>query len=618
MKIALVGNPSVGKSLIFNQLTGLGVEVSNYPGSTAEMKGGSLCYQRRKLEVVDLPGIYALDGSSEEEEEILVRTFLSGGEADAVVVVMDGTRLERNLYLLIQVAEFGIPMVAVLNMVDEVTRQGLAIDTERLSAELGVPVLPTAASLGQNIAKIIPFAIERAVVPDLIVPYNTSIQAAIRSLGKMAGATRKDSLRALQGIGTDEVLLEAAATIAEQIEKQQHMTATQIIAANRHNAANRIATAVVSEAEKRLGFDADHLLASAFPGIPLLIITLLGMLTIVFVLGSYLEEQIVFLFEIYTVQPLLAAGWTPLAEAVGMSILLALQAGIGIAFPFVFIFYILISVIEDSGYMTRAAFLADNAMHRMGMHGGGIIPLVLGLGCNVPAIMGLRMLKSRRERMIGAFLITMVPCSARTVIILGIVAAFVGLAAAFSIYILVLSLIIFTGLLLSKYTPGEQFGMIMEMAPLRWPEPRQVLTKAWGRMQEFFFIAMPMLLVGSVILGLLDFVGLTAAFEALIAPFSETVLGLPAYAASALIFGILRKEMAFETLVILAGTSNLTAVLSPLQLTVFAVVSVLFVPCVSTIAVLAREMGYRITAAVTCYTVLLGIASGACINLLFG
>ncbi|KQC03183.1 MAG: iron transporter [Methanoculleus sp. SDB] len=615
MKIALIGNPSVGKSLIFNQLTGLGVEVSNYPGSTIEMKGGNVCYERRMLEVVDLPGIYSLDGNS--EEEILVRTFLSGGEADAVIVVIDGTRLERNLYLLTQVAEFGIPMIVVINMIDEVTRSGLTIDTDALSNEFGIPVLATAASIGQNIDKIIPFVITEAKISSIEIPYDTSIEAALRSLKKLTGARRREGLWALQGIGTEDGLLEAAATIGEQIEARQRMTTTQIIAANRHNYSSRIAASVVRERTEETGFDPDRLLTTPIPGIPLLIMLLVGMLSIVFVVGSFLEEIIVGLFDVYAGAPLLAAGLTPLAETIAMSIVLALQAGIGIAFPFVFIFYLLIAIVEDSGYMTRAAFLADNTMHHVGMHGGGIIPLVLGLGCNVPAIMGLRMLKSRRERLIGAFLITMVPCSARTVIILGIVATFVGILPAFSIYFIVLALIIATGIILSRFTPGEQFGMIMEMAPLRWPQPRNVVSKAWGRMREFFLIAMPMLLVGSVVLGLLDYMGITELYQAIISPFSEGVLGLPGYAASALVFGILRKEMAFETLVILAKTADLPAVLSPLQLYIFAVVSVLFVPCVSTIAVLVKEMGYRVTIAVTAYTVTLGLVVGALIHLLF-
>jgi len=352
----------------------------------------------------------------------------------------------------------------------------------------------------------------------------------------------------------------------------------------------------------------------AVPGIPRSVGVLGAMLLSVFIIGSWIEGLIVGAFDVLAIEPFMAAGLPPIVEAIGLSALLALQAGFGIAFPYVFLFYIFISVLEDSGYMTRAAFLADNAMHRVGMHGGAIIPLTLAFGCTVPAIMSIRLLTSRRERMIGAFLVTMVPCSARTVIIAGIVSSFVGILEAFSVYFIVFGLIIITGLVLSRITPGERYGMIMEMVPLRRPEPKLVVKKSWMRLSEFLFIAMPILLVGSVFLGLFEYLGLMAIFQQWIEPATQAVLGLPGYAATALIFGILRKEMAFETLAILAGTADLGSVLSGIQLYIFAIVTVLFIPCLSTIAVLIREAGTRLALAVSVYTVTLGILIGALIN----
>ena len=316
------------------------------------------------------------------------------------------------------------------------------------------------------------------------------------------------------------------------------------------------------------------------------------------------------------ISPFLALPLDPLIQQLGLAFLLALQAGLGIAFPFIFIFYLFISLLEDSGYLTRASFLADRAMHRLGMHGQGLIPLILGFGCNVPAIMGIRLLRTRRERVIASFLVSMVPCSARTVIIAGIVAAFVGIAAALSIYVITLGLVILTGLVLSRITPGEQYGMILELAPLRVPQLKNVVMKSWYRIREFLFIAMPLLIVASLILGFLQYAGFFDLFQQTISPLSEAVLGLPGYATTALLFGILRKEMALETLIILAGTADLTAVLSMGQIYVFAVVSVLFIPCISTIGVLARVVGARITLLVSMYTLFLGILIGALINML--
>ncbi|HNQ33273.1 MAG TPA: ferrous iron transport protein B [Methanoculleus sp.] len=608
MKFALIGNPSVGKSLIFNQLTGLGVEVSNYPGTTVELQRGNTCFQREMIELVDLPGIYSLDGES--GEEALVRRFLEQQDTDVVIAVLSATRLERNLYLLLQVAEYGLPMVVVLNMVDEAAKQGLEIDPGPIGDLLGVEVILTAASQGKNIDRIIPAALAATRPVKVEIPYDHHIEAAIRSLGKISAADRKESIRALQGFGENPDLLEAAQTIAEEIESRHRMTVAQIIAANRHNFAHQIAGLTIKEKTLHQKTDLDGILTRVIPGIPILIGILLGMLLVVFVVGSFLEELIVELFDIFLLQPFLALGLPPIVDALGTALILALQAGLGIAFPYVFLFYIIISVLEDSGYMTRAAFLADNAMHRVGMHGGAVIPLTLAFGCNVPAIMSVRLLHSRRERIIASFLVTMVPCSARTVIIAGIVAGFVGIGAAFSVYAIVFALIVLTGLVLSRITPGEQFGMIMEMVPLRRPDTRLVMRKAWMRLSEFLFIAMPLLLVGSVVLGLLEFFGIMAIFEGFVEPYTMALLGLPGYSATALIFGILRKEMAFETLAILAGTADLGAVLSSLQLYIFAVVTVLFIPCLATITVLLREVGSRITLAVTIYTVALGLFIG--------
>ena len=608
MKFALIGNPSVGKSLIFNQLTGLGVEVSNYPGTTVELQRGNTCFQREMIELVDLPGIYSLDGES--GEEALVRRFLEQQDTDVVIAVLSATRLERNLYLLLQVAEYGLPMVVVLNMVDEAAKQGLEIDPGPIGDLLGVEVILTAASQGKNIDRIIPAALAATRPVKVEVPYDHHIEAAIRSLGKISAADRKESIRALQGFGENPDLLEAAQTIAEEIESRHRMTVAQIIAANRHNFAHQIAGLTIKEKTLHQKTDLDGILTRVIPGIPILIGILLGMLLVVFVVGSFLEELIVELFDIFLLQPFLALGLPPIVDALGTALILALQAGLGIAFPYVFLFYIIISVLEDSGYMTRAAFLADNAMHRVGMHGGAVIPLTLAFGCNVPAIMSVRLLHSRRERIIASFLVTMVPCSARTVIIAGIVAGFVGIGAAFSVYAIVFALIVLTGLVLSRITPGEQFGMIMEMMPLRRPDTRLVMKKAWMRLSEFLFIAMPLLLVGSIVLGLLEFFGIMAIFEGFVEPYTMALLGLPGYSATALIFGILRKEMAFETLAILAGTADLGAVLSSLQLYIFAVVTVLFIPCLATITVLLREVGSRITLAVTIYTVALGLFIG--------
>ncbi|HUU76535.1 MAG TPA: ferrous iron transport protein B [Methanoregulaceae archaeon] len=614
MKFGLIGNPNVGKSLIFQQLTGLGVEVSNYPGTTVDLMRGNVCYKREIMEIVDLPGIYSLDGDSDEEKT--VRSFVQSGQADIYIAVLDASHLERNLYLLIQMAEYEKPMLIVLNMMDEAAKHGFEIDIAGLEEMFGVQVITTTAIQGKNIGNIIPKAIFSPLEPHIEVRYDHHIEAAVRSLESLYPVSRREALQSLEGLATDPDLMESADFLALEIEKIHHMSTRQIIAGNRHHCAANIAGRVIKEKEPHRYQDMDRILTTTMPGLPILFAILVFTLMTVFVIGSWLEGIIVGLFDIIIIQPFLQMGLQPFFQEIGFAALLALQAGFGIAFPFVFTFYLFISILEDSGYLTRAAFLADRFMHRLGMHGQGIIPIVLGFGCNVPAIMSIRFLKSRRERIIASFLVSMIPCSARTVIVAGIVAAFVGITAALSIYVIIFFLVIITGILLSRITPGEQYGMILEMAPLRRPILKNVLSKSWIRIKEFLYIAMPLLIIASIFLGILQYIGAFDIFQAWIEPFSTMVLGLPSYATTALIFGILRKEMALETLVILAGTADLASVMTGVQLYIFAIVSVLFIPCISTIAVLRREVGIKIAVLVSIYTLFLGIGIGALINLL--
>ncbi|HZD42569.1 MAG TPA: ferrous iron transport protein B, partial [Methanomicrobiales archaeon] len=584
--------------------------------TTVALHRGSVCYKRERLEIIDLPGVYSIDGATDEER--MIRKYLSGGEAEAAIVVINATRLERNLYLLLQVAEYGIPLVIVLNMMDEVEARGLEVDTLRLSEIFGVEVLATAASQGRGIEAIIPTVLNSAHPSHIEIPYDYHIESAIRSLEKVEGAGRIEALWALLGISNSPELQEVAGALVEEIERTHQMTVQQIIAANRHHFASQISLETLRKSGASTGFDVDRLLTKAIPGIPILIGILLLMLLTVFVVGSFLEGLITEAFNLLLIQPVSALVIPDLAKTVGVAIALALQAGFGIAFPYVLTFYILLAVLEDSGYMTRAAFLADKVMHQFGLHGEAVIPLVLAFGCNVPAIMGTRNLKSRRERIIAATMVTMVPCSARTVIITGIVAAFIGIPAALSIYLIVLALVLLTGLILSRAVSGERFGMILEMAILRRPDPKLVLEKSWLRLREFLFIAMPLLIAGSIVLGLLEFYGILAIFQEVVSPLFVGLLGLPPYAATALLFGILRKEMAFETLAVLAGTADLGAVMTNLQLYIFALVSVLFIPCISTIAVLSRELNAKVALMVSIYTVALGLAVGALIAFILG
>lgn len=617
-RAALIGNPSVGKSLIFNHLTGLGVEVSNYPGTTVGVMHGVVRYGDAEFSLADLPGIYSLSGDSIEEE--MVREYLLAENLDLLIAVLDAKHLERNLYLLLQVAEIKKPLLVILNMMDEAEAAGKIIDPAALAKQLGVPVIPSVATSGKNLDDIARAVLDGSVpIPTLSIPYDHHIEAAVHSLQKYFGLSQPEALWALANIPVSTVtpeIHENSLVIAEEIERRHMMSPEQIIAANRHNLAKQLASSVTSDAPPRRRRDFDALLTRGFPGLPILAIIMVSILLIVFTLGGVLEEMIVSLMTTYIAEPFHALGLDPFADTLGAAIILALMSGLGIAFPYVFLFYLFISVLEDTGYLTRAAFLADRGMHKLGLHGQGLIPMVLSFGCSVPAIMSTRLLPTRRERVIASVLVTMLPCSARTVVISGIVASFIGFGAAFSIYAIVFVLVFIVGCILSRITPGEQYGMILEMAELRRPIASHVLRKAWMRVSEFIYIAMPLLLVSSIFLGLFEYYGLVAMFQEFIDPVSTAVLGLPGFAFTALMFGILRKEMAFETLAVMAGTTDLAAVLSSGQLYIFALVCALFIPCVSTIAVLMRETGIRYAVMITIFTLCMGIGFGALAHLI--
>ena len=244
MRFALIGNPGVGKSTIFNQLTGLGVEVNRYPGTAVALETGNVCYKKEKFEVIDLPGIYSLDGNT--DEEVLVREFLVKGDADALIAVLDATRLERNLYLLLQVSEYQVPMIIIVNKMDEAEHSGLSIDTSRLSGHLGVEVIGVAALNGRNVDRIIPAALGTASTATVRTPYDHHIEAALTSLEKALSTPRHKNLLALQGMSQDPLMSDTAGSIAREIEQRHRMSVHQIIATNRHNYSRALAAEVVA------------------------------------------------------------------------------------------------------------------------------------------------------------------------------------------------------------------------------------------------------------------------------------------------------------------------------------------------------------------------------------
>ncbi|MDK2892994.1 ferrous iron transport protein B [Methanohalophilus sp.] len=627
--IAFVGNPSVGKSAFFSRITGIGVIVSNYPGTTVEITQGSVQIGNRVVNVVDLPGIYSLGAATEDEK--VSKRYLLKEKPDVIVNVVDATRLERNLFLTLQVLELGIPTVVALNQVDAAREMGIEIDSKKLSELLGVPVIPTIATKGIGLDEVMKKAVDPSLssVGRIHVHYDNHIRYAVEDLGaKFPDVDEVTILRALEGDvefielmcekKVAEYLFNEASTIAKKIEQVHGIPVSDTIARDLYGEAGQIARIVASqhEVESKLKCRIDSILTSEYVGIFGLVMALLLTFFVVFRGGGFLEEGIVYLFETYLIEPvrLMMADSNPVIRNVVIYSLIGIEAGFAIAIPYIGIFYIILSLFEDSGYLSRASYIVDHLTHYLGLHGRSVIPLVLGFGCSVPAIMATRSLNTMRERRIASLLISLIPCSARTVIILGLVGTFVGFWAAVSIYVLETVIILSVGWMLGRALPGEHSGLIMEISPLRKPDAVATLKKTWIRISEFIYVAFPLLIVGSAILGALEVTGVLDTFDDFVSPVSVGLLGLPAFAATALVFGILRKEMALEILAVLAGTANFLLIMTPLQMYVFAVITTIYMPCVATIAILKHELGSRDTVAISTFTIVLAFTVGAIIN----
>lgn len=644
---ALAGNPNVGKSTIFNRITGMGVMTANYPGMTVELNLALTEFEGNSIGIVDLPGTYALGAIS--EDQMAARRGVLQGRPDVVIVILDANNLARNLYLLLQFLDLGCPVVAALNLVDQAEKAGLHSDVDMLSEFLGVPVVPTVGVRGDGLDDLMHQALDLARRREeyLTIPfsYATDIESRVRKLAKrierklenipyglssraLAILLLEDDeefLRMLREEDAGDETVAYSRQVAEEIEKEHGENAPLIIARERHGIAGSIASNVQERRDydrPRLGERMWEYTTSFKTGIPILLVVMGLLFLAIFwgggalaelfsefwesVVGGPLSRGIESLFGVNTLS--LSLGWA--VEGLG--------AVLEIALPYLLVFYLILGFMEDSGYLNSVAFLTDRFMHKLGLHGRAVIPLISAVGCNVPAVMGTRVLSTRRERVIACTLIVLVPCSARVAVIMGGVARFVGWPQALLLFAVLFGIIIAAGLLLNKIMPGESAGLVMEMFPFRSPSMLNVLKKTWLRLKDFFYIAAPLIVVGSFLLGLLYESGWILELTAPLRPLAEWWLGIPAVALLALIFAFLRKELALALLLVLAAQaipgvtadSSLLEFMSKGQIFTFALVCAIYIPCVATLAVLWRELGARDSLAITGSTVILSLLLG--------
>lgn len=541
--VLLMGNPNVGKSAVFSRLTGAHVIASNYPGTTVGFTEGRLQLDGRACRVVDVPGTYTLEPDS-RAEEVAVKMLQDG---DVIVNVVDSTNLERNLNLTVQLLKRRVPLVVALNMWDEALEHGIEIDVERLSEILGVPVVPTCAISGEGMR------------------------------------TLKENLMEARPSDFDYDEGQRWCAIGEIVEKVQrvedrHPTFRQELShATVHPIIGPVFALCVLAAsfevvrfvgEGLIGYVADPLFETFWVPLMERLSALLG--------GSGLLHTLLI--------GTLVDGAVSLDQSFGV-LTTGLYIPLAAVLPYVFSFYLVLSILEDSGYLPRLGVLVDNVMHRVGLHGLSVVPMMLGLGCNVPGALGLRVLETPKERFIGATLLAIcVPCMAQIAMIAGLLGEY-GASGFLPVFGTLFLLWVVLGMAMKRFTRGTTPEILVDIPPYRLPYWPGLLKKLYMRMRGFIKEAIPYVLLGVVFVNLLYALGVIGQLSRVFEPLVTHLLGLPAEAVGALIVGFLRKDVAVGMLAPLG--------LSLRQLIVACVVLAAYFPCAATFIMLFRELGWR-------------------------
>ncbi len=610
-RIALVGQLNSGKSTLFNNLAGFHTLSGNFPGTTVTYIVSTTRFDGERLEIVDLPGIYSLSGGDIAEK--IAREYLLKEDLDAVINVIDASALPRALELTLQLLELEIPLVVCLNMVDEARRKGIEINVEKLSEILGVPVVPTIAVRGIGLRELLRVAIRNKSRGN-IIHFTKDIEEAIErvksllpeDLVKELGVPpRFLSLRLLEGDGEyidfirkkERKILEAVKAIAEELEACHNVPANILISSARHALSLDIfekVARIVHPPRLLLDERLDRYLMHPVGGYLLLLIILGFTFYLVFKIGSLIGAFLFLPFDALS-KSMESLAHTNLFYALLSGLIGGIAGGMGIVLPYLVPLLLFISLLEDAGYLPRVAFLLDGLFHKIGLHGKSAIPFVMGYGCNVPALVATRVLESPSDRIVAGLLISYIPCSARSVVIMALVGAYLGPLAAFLLYFFNLFIISLLGKFLRGFFPAPIEGFVMDIPTYKWPPLRYALKKVYFRLYEFLVFAWPVIIVASMVWSILGFYSLTNPINSILSPLTVHILGLPPSLGMSLFFGILRKELTLMLLSTALGTTHISNVLSPLQILTFTTFAIFYIPCISFLAIMRKELGYRYT-----------------------
>ncbi|HEX4328417.1 MAG TPA: ferrous iron transport protein B [Burkholderiales bacterium] len=558
-RIALIGMPNTGKSTLFNRLTGASARVGNWPGITVDLMTAKILVGAHMAELVDLPGIYDLHGYS--DDEAVVRQFLETTPTDLVLLIVNTVQIERQMTLALQVRALGLPCMLLLNMADEARKLGITVDTEKLSAALAMPVALISAKYGEG------------------------QPAALKKIGQALDVPREAGTAKLDALLTPE-----------QIERETAQALHQ-------------AVHVPARLPEHLSDKLDRVVLHPAFGLPLFFLCMLLLFQAVFLLGTPLQGAMTWLFDqakTLVVEPVVS----PLPQFVQGFLIDGLWSGLSTvaAFvPLIVLFFLFMAVVEDSGYLSRAAFLTDALMSRLGLDGRSFVMILMGFGCNVPAIMGTRVMRSRPHRLLSMLVIPLSLCSARLQVFLFLIAAMFSPHNApwvlFSLYLMSFVTAILTALIFKKrYHSTEPF--VIELPPYRMPTPMQIWLRGWQEVRHFLHRATKMIIIGVVCVWILTHVPFNAVpagpdtlagmlgrlLQPLLAP-----IGIDVKLTVALMFGFIAKEIVIGAFAVIYGmqgdtlAAHMATQMDWTQAVSFMLFTLIYTPCVSTIAAIRSE-----------------------------
>lgn len=609
LTIALAGHANVGKSVIFNHLTGLHQHIGNWPGKTIEKAEGTLYYNSHTIDVLDLPGIYSL--STYSLEELISREYIASQQPDFIINVIDATNLERNLIFTLQLLELEKPVVLALNMANLLKEKGISIDFKKLEEILGIPVVPVAAIYGKGLTEILDrgIALIDKKSPPKIQKYGKEVEEKIERLSQALTGNEPPYSQRFLAIKLLEKDIEIEKSIKEkkpelliqanklglELEKIHGHESSLVIADERCHLVSHLVKQVMKVTPRqKIGPNEllDKITGHRIWGYPTMFIILGLFFFTVFQTGSALSATFDKLFSGWQAgfQNTFGSSFLPTLAWSGIASIFAL---IELAIPLILPFYFILFLLEGWGYLARVAYLTDNLMHKLGIHGKACIPMLLGFGCNVTACLSCRIMETQRERFITGFLATFIPCGAVSIIVFGLVGKFLGIGWALGLYLFILLIILGLGKIAAAILPGEPTELIMVMPNYKRPDLKTIFLQTWFKLKEFIYIASPIVIISGMIIEGLNALHWLHHISNFLKPITVTWLGLPMATGILLIFGILRKELILVMLASLLGTTNFASILTPTQMLVFALVSMLYIPCIATIAALKKEFGWK-------------------------